>query len=106
MKQQNAARNVWYLGLVSLFTEISSQMIYPFIPQFLVSIGASKSIIGLVEGIAEATASLFRTVFGRWSDRVKRRKIFIFCGYGLSALSKPFLYLAQTWTAVLTVRFS
>jgi MFS family permease len=103
---KNNSKNVLYLGLVSLFTDLSSQMVYPLIPEFLVTIGANKSIIGIIEGIAECTASLFRTVFGKWSDSVKRRKIFIFCGYSLSALSRPFLYLAQQWTVVLGVKFS
>ena len=83
------------LGLVSLFTDLSSQMVYPLVPEFLVSLGANKAIIGMIEGIAESTASLFRTIFGRLSDKLKKRKLFIFLGYGLSALSKPFLYLAN-----------
>ena len=103
---KNNSKNILYLGLVSLFTDLSSQMIYPLIPEFLVNIGANKSVIGIIEGIAESTASLFRTIFGKWSDSVRRRKIFIFCGYGLSALSRPFLFLAQHWTVVLGVRFS
>jgi MFS family permease len=106
MVHKNGRKNVFFLGLVSLFTDLSSQMIYPLIPEFLVSLGASKSIIGLVEGIAESVASLFRALFGRWSDKVKKRKIFVFIGYGLSAFSKPFLYLADSWFTVLAVRFS
>jgi len=100
------SRNVLYLGFVSLFTDLSSEMIYPLIPAFLVSLGASKEIIGLIEGIAEGTASLLRTISGTWSDRVGKRKMFIFFGYGISAVSKPFLYLAGAWPVVLAVRFS
>jgi len=81
-------------------------MVYPLIPEFLVSIGANKSTIGLIEGTAESVASVFRTIFGRWSDRIRKRKLFIFFGYGLSAISKPFLYFANFWTTVLLVRFS
>ncbi len=103
---KNAGRNVFFLGLVSLFTDLSSQMIYPLIPEFLVGLGASKTIIGLIEGVAESTASLLRTVFGRWSDKVRKRKAFIYAGYGLSAVSKPFLYLATCWPPVLGVRFA
>jgi MFS family permease len=99
-------RNVWSLGWVSLFTDLSSEMIYPLVPQFLVQIGASKAIVGIIEGIAEMTASIFRTVFGRLSDKLGKRKLFIYFGYGFSAISKPFLYLAQAWTAVLGVRFA
>ena len=94
------------LGLVSLFTDLSSQMVYPLVPEFLTGIGASKAIIGMIEGIAESTASLFRIVFGRLSDKLRKRKLFLVLGYGLSALSKPFLYLANVWTVVLGVRFS
>ena len=106
MKRENGGKNIFFLGLVSLFTDLSSQMIYPLIPEFLVSLGANKSVIGLIEGIAESVASLFRAVFGKWSDKIKKRKLFIFFGYGLSAFSKPFLYFANVWTVVLAVRFS
>ncbi|MEW5815880.1 MAG: MFS transporter, partial [Spirochaetota bacterium] len=99
-------RNVVSLGFVSLFTDLSSEMIYPLIPEFLVSLGATKAIIGIIEGIAEATASLLRTVFGTLSDRMKKRKLFIFLGYGFSAVSKPFLYIANAWTDVLAVKFA
>ncbi|MBC8387718.1 MAG: MFS transporter [Actinobacteria bacterium] len=99
-------KNIFLLGIVSLFTDLSSQMIYPLIPEFLVSIGTKKAIIGIIEGIAESTASLFRPIFGRLSDKLKKRKLFIFLGYGLSAFSKPFLFFANSWATVLAVRFS
>ena len=99
-------KNIFILGIVSLFTDLSSQMIYPLIPEFLVSIGTTKAVIGIIEGIAEATASLLRTVFGKFSDKIKRRKPFIFFGYGFSAISKPFLYFANVWLTVLAVRFA
>ena len=105
MNNEKSKKNILLLGMVSLFTDLSSQMIYPLVPEFLVSIGTKKAIIGIIEGIAESTASLFRTVFGRLSDKFKKRKLFIFIGYGLSAFSKPFLYLANSWTTVLAVRF-
>ena len=106
INNEKSKKNILLLGMVSLFTDLSSQMIYPLIPEFLVSIGTKKAIIGIIEGIAESTASLFRIVFGRLSDKFKKRKLFIFLGYGLSAFSKPFLYLANFWTTVLAVRFS
>ncbi|GJM35427.1 MAG: MFS transporter [Saprospiraceae bacterium] len=89
-----------------MFADLSSQMIYPLLPQFLVQLGTSTTLIGLIEGIAEATASLFRTVFGRMSDKLGRRKFFIYRGYALSALAKPFLYLATGWIMVLLVKFA
>lgn len=101
-----ARRNVFWLGMVSLFTDLSSQMIYPLVPVFLATMGVPMSIIGVIEGIAESTASLFRTVFGRLSDKMGKRKLFIYAGYGLSALSRPFLYLAHSWPPVLGVRFA
>ena len=97
--------NVFFLGMVSLFTDLSSQMIYPLIPEFLMSIGAKKIIVGIVEGIAESTASLFKTLFGKLSDKYKNRKAFILLGYGISAFSKPFLYFATIWHHVLGVKF-
>ncbi len=106
MSSEKLKRNIVTLGLVSLFTDLSSQMIYPLIPEFLVSIGANKAIIGIIEGIAESTASFFRTLFGRLSDKLRKRKLFIVLGYGLSAFSKPVLYLATFWTTVLAIRFS
>ena len=98
-------RNVYLLGLVSLFTDLSTEMIYPLIPAFLVSIGVSKSIIGLIEGIAESTASVFRVLFGRLSDKFGKRKFFVYFGYGLSAFSRPLFYLANIWPIVLMIRF-
>jgi len=99
-------RNVLALGAVSLFTDLSSQMVYPLIPTFLAALGVSPAILGLIEGIAESTASLFRTVFGRMSDKLQKRKIFIIFGYGLSAISRPFFYIASHWTTVMAIRFS
>ena len=99
-------RNVLSLGMVSLFTDLSSQMVYPLIPTFLAALGVSPAILGLIEGIAESTASLFRTVFGRMSDKLQKRKIFILLGYSLSAISRPFFYIASHWTTVMIIRFS
>ncbi len=105
MANKKLKNNIVLLGMVSLFTDLSSQMIYPLIPEFLVSIGTKKAIIGAIEGIAESTASLLKPVFGRLSDKLKNRKLFIYLGYGLSAISKPFLFFANSWPAVLTVKF-
>jgi MFS family permease len=100
------SRNVYALGFVSMFNDMASKMIYPLIPEFLVSIGATHTLVGVVEGIAEATASVFRSVSGRISDKIRKRKLFIYLGYGLSTVVKPLLYLANSWTTVLGVRFS
>jgi MFS family permease len=97
--------NVFLLGLVSLFTDLSTQMIYPLIPEFLISLGSSTTVLGVIEGIAECTASVLRTVFGKMSDTMKNRKLFIYLGYGFSAISKPMLFAANAWTGVLAVKF-
>lgn len=99
-------RNVVAAGLTSLFTDISSEMIVPVLPLFLTSVlGASPASVGLIEGVAEATASLLKAVSGWWSDRVSRRKPFMLFGYGLSNLTKPLFALATAWPQVLVIRF-
>ena len=98
-------RNVFLLGLVSLFTDLSSQMIFPLIPLYLVSVlGAGASVVGICEGAAETTASLIKVFSGYWSDRVKRRKPFVLIGYSFSAITKPLFALAKVWPLVLAIR--
>ena len=98
-------RNIFLLGLVSLFTDLSSQMIFPLIPLYLVSVlGTGALVVGICEGAAETTASLIKVFSGYWSDRLKRRKPFVFIGYSLSAVTKPLFALARTWPLVLTIR--
>jgi MFS family permease len=84
-------RTVVILSVVSLFTDIASEMLYPIMPMYLTSIGFSVMLIGLLEGIAEATAGLSKGYFGHLSDTIKRRKPFIQFGYSLSAISKPMM---------------
>ena len=81
-----------------------SQMVFPVVPLFLLSLGASAWVVGLVEGAAETTASLLKVFSGYWSDKIKRRKPFVFAGYGLSSLTKPLFAFAQTWPFVLFFR--
>ncbi|WP_216690870.1 MFS transporter [Hymenobacter siberiensis] len=91
-------RAVWLLSLISLFTDLASEMLYPVMPLYLQSIGFSVLFIGLLEGLAEATAGLSKGYFGQWSDRMGRRVPFVQWGYGLSALTKPMLaVLAAPW---------
>ena len=99
-------RNVLFLGLVSLLTDISSEMVYPLLPLFLSGVlGVSIPFIGLIEGIAESTASLMKVVSGRLSDRYERRKPFVWTGYGLSSVMKPLFALSATGWQVLLFRF-
>jgi MFS family permease len=98
-------RNVVALGLVSLLTDISSEMLVYVIPLFLANVlAASPSVIGLIEGIAESVASLLRLVSGALSDRVGRRKLLVGVGYGSSVVGKALFLLATTWPIVLLAR--
>ena len=86
-------RTVWILSLISLFTDTASEMLYPVMPVFLKSIGFSVALIGILEGIAEATAGLCKGYFGKLSDNSGKRAPFIQLGYSLSAISKPMMAL-------------
>ena len=98
-------RNIFILGLVSFFTDLSSQMVFPLIPLFLTSIlGAGAYVVGIVEGAAETTASLLKVVSGFWSDKIRKRKPFILFGYSLSSITKPLFAFANVWSFVLFVR--
>src|SRR5512141_2383890 len=84
------------LGWVSLLSDFSSDMIYPLLPDFLTrTLGAGPAALGLIEGIAESTASLTKVASGRWSDRIRHRKRFVVSGYLLAALVRPLVGLAQ-----------
>jgi MFS family permease len=100
------SKNVFVLGLVSFFNDIASEMIYPIVPIFLTSVlGAPVAIVGLVEGIAESTASILKVVSGWLSDKWQKRKPFTVVGYSVSAISKILLSLAYSWPLVLLARF-
>ncbi len=98
--------NVVWMGVVSFLNDLSSDMIFPFIPIFLTSVlGASLTFVGLVEGVADATASIFKIASGWISDKWQKRKRLVVIGYSLSALAKPFLAAAGVPWHVLGVRF-
>jgi MFS family permease len=106
-KSFGLSRNVVALGFVSFLTDVSSEMIYPLLPVFLTSVlGVSYSFVGLIEGVAESTASVFKYFSGWFSDRIKKRKALIFIGYGLSSFTRPLMALATAGWHVLFVRFS
>lgn len=99
--------NIWYLTIGSFLTDVSSEMLTNLIPLFLYNVlGVQTSIIGLIDGIAEATASLVKVYSGALSDRLGKRKSLTVLGYTLSTIAKPFLYIATTWELVLGVRFT
>ena len=100
------SKNVFVLGLVSFFNDVASEMIYPIVPIFLTSVlGAPVAVVGLIEGIAESTASILKAVSGWLSDKFRKRKPFVIVGYSFSAISKIILSLAYSWPFVLFARF-
>ena len=99
-------RGVWALGFVSMFMDVSSEMIYGLLPVFLIAVlGASTEMVGLIEGVGEATASISKLFSGWLSDMLGKRKALTIIGYGLSALSKPLFAIAPT-PALVSARFS
>ena len=99
--------NVFFLGIVSLLTDVSSEMIFTLIPLFLYNVLKTPfTIIGLVGGLTESVDAIFRIFSGWISDKVGKRKPLTVLGYSISTVAKPFMYLASSWGAVLGVRFS
>ncbi|HEX2164467.1 MAG TPA: MFS transporter [Thermoanaerobaculia bacterium] len=95
------------LGVVSLLTDLSSEMISPLLPLFLTTtLGAGAVALGAIEGVAEATASLVKLVSGAWSDRTARRKPWLVVGYTLAGVARPLIGAAAHWPAVLALRFA
>ncbi|MGH6894938.1 MAG: MFS transporter [Geminicoccaceae bacterium] len=99
-------RGIWALGFVSLFMDVSSELIHSLLPVFLVTaLGASALSVGVIEGVAEATAALVKLVSGRLSDHIGRRKPLALVGYGLATVAKPLFPLADSVALVFTARF-
>jgi MFS family permease len=95
------------LGVASFLTDVSSEMIFPIFAPFITeSLGASVAALGLIEGLAESAASLFRVASGWWSDKVGRRKPFVVAGYSLSTAAKPALAAVTSWPQALAVRLT
>ena len=100
-------RTVRVLGLASLLNDIASEMIFPLLPKFLlVTLGASRTQLGLIEGLADTTASLLKLLSGHWSDRLSRRKQFVVAGYSLASLCRPALALASGAGQILALRLA
>ncbi|MCC7358560.1 MAG: MFS transporter [Anaerolineales bacterium] len=100
-------RNVWAVSVTSFLTDVSSEMVLNLLPLYLANVlGVRANIIGLIEGVAEATASVLKLFAGVLSDRLRARKGLTVLGYGLSALSKPFFLLANSWGLVAAVRWA
>jgi MFS family permease len=106
-KLKELPRNVWAVSLTSFFMDISSEMVINILPLFLANVlGVGTAIIGMIEGIAEATASLLKVFSGWLSDKLKGRKWIAVAGYGISALAKPFFYIANSWGMIAGVRWA
>jgi MFS family permease len=101
------SKQVIILGMVSLFTDIASEMLYPITPIFLTAVlGSSMAVVGMIEGIAEVTAGLLKGYFGNLSDKLGKRSVFVVIGYGISALAKPLPGIFQNIPTVLLSRVS
>ena len=98
-------RNVFFTGLTSFFTDTSTKMVYSVMPLFLLSMGASKTAISLIEGIAESTASLLKAFSGYWSDKIGKNKPFMIIGYGITTLVTPLYAFVGKPVQVLFIRF-
>lgn len=100
-------RTVWALGFVSLFMDLSSEIVHALLPLFLTTVlGVSVAMVGIIDGVAESTASITKVFSGYLSDRMGRRKPLILLGYGLGALSKPFFPVASSAAFVFGARFA
>jgi MFS family permease len=98
--------NIFFLGLVSLLTDVSSEMIFTLVPLFVLNVlGAGAVAVGLIGGLSESIDAVFRIFSGRISDKIGKRKLLAVLGYGFSTIVKPFMYLASAWGTVLAVRF-
>jgi MFS family permease len=107
LRLRDMPRNLWAVSLTSFFMDVSSEMVINILPLFLSNVlGVKTNIIGVIEGVAEATASLLKVFSGWLSDKLKARKWLAVTGYALSALSKPFFYFANTWGMVAGVRWA
>jgi MFS family permease len=106
-ERRKIPRNIWALSGTSLFNDISSEMILNLLPLFLANVlGARTAVIGLIEGVAESTASLLQVFFGGLSDRIGARKPLTVAGYLVSTLAKPFFLLAGSWGVVAGARWA
>lgn len=104
LRKDKKQKNVFWFGVISFFTDFSSEMLMPILPVFYESLGINKAFIGIIEGVAESFSSFLKVASGYLSDKLKKRKIFIILGYGLPAFLKPFYIFATGWVYILIVR--
>lgn len=100
-------RAVWLIGLISLVNDSASEMLYPLMPLYLASVlMAGPKALGIIEGIAEATSSIFKLISGVIVDRTKKAKPWIVLGYTLAGIGRPLIAIANSWLWVLAIRFT
>lgn len=99
-------KNIFFVGLTSFFTDTMTKMIYAVMPLFLMTLGATKTELSLIEGIAESTASIIKALSGWWSDKIQRNKPFMIVGYAFTAILSPLFSLVTTPLQVLVIRFT
>ncbi|MDO8431011.1 MAG: MFS transporter [Candidatus Binatus sp.] len=104
-RPQRLPRNIIALGIVSLFNDTAGDMINPLLPAFVASVGGGPEVLGIIEGIADASASLFQLASGYIADRVGRLKATTFVGYAVAAVVRPLLAVTAVWWQILLVRF-
>jgi MFS family permease len=106
MDKKNKRKNILITGLTSLLTDISSEMIYPIIALYLKALGGNPAILGIIEGVAESTASILKVFSGAFADRIGKRKPLAIAGYSLSVIGKVLFYFASNWSFIFAGRFS
>jgi sugar phosphate permease len=99
-------RNIFFIGLTSFLTDTTTKMIYSVMPLFLMSLGATKTELSLIEGIAESTASVLKALSGWWSDKIRKNKPFMLVGYLFTAILSPLFAFAASPFQVLGIRFA
>ena len=104
MSDPRSSKNILLLGFVSLLNDISSEIIQPVLPLFIVSLGGGSLAVGLIGGISDGLPSLLKVLAGCWSDRLGKRKPLVVAGYALSALGKLLLPAAATWQQVFLLK--
>lgn len=98
-------KQVWWLSLASFFSDVASEMIFPILPLFFVNVlNLNKSVIGLIEGVAESLSSILKVFTGWLSDKLRKKKVFLLWGYGIPILTKPILALSRLWQHVFLFR--
>jgi len=105
-KARRFPQTVYMLGLLSLFNDMSSEMVFPLLPVLVASLpGGGPLVLGVIEGIADSASSVMKLISGIWADRVKRRSPFIVTGYGLASVVRPLIGFATAWPMVFALRF-